>query len=254
MNSQENSGSNSESDSQASSDNTPLSTNPLTRTKKRSQSQCKKSFVWKYFDIVGMKDICKQREKLNKAKVKVIERDGLPSTSLVNLDVYSEDNKESGEVDNGSDIDLEEQSNLNTIANPIYKTINLTKDCPTILRNSDDRKDVEELIKVFEPFDQATEIFSGEKYPTLSVVYPIIKVLKFEFAVDPSLPLAEDDDTIEEYELNIIISEVSTQTSCSSDITSSTNRYFASIFDDNDNNDNDRPLDDKLDIYLDINK
>ncbi|CAG8827681.1 16399_t:CDS:1, partial [Dentiscutata erythropus] len=48
------------------------------------------------------------------------------------------------------------------------------------------------LIKIFEPFDHATEEFSAENYPTLSVVYPIIEVLKFKFAIDPNLPLIED--------------------------------------------------------------
>ncbi|RIB06288.1 hypothetical protein C2G38_2217488 [Gigaspora rosea] len=62
---------------------------------------------------------------------------------------------------------------------------------------------VEELIKVFEPFDQATEVFSSNKYPTLLVVYPIIEVLKFEFAVDLSLFLAKNVDPIEKYESNL---------------------------------------------------
>ncbi|CAG8530207.1 6765_t:CDS:2 [Cetraspora pellucida] len=104
---------------------------------------------------------------------------------------------------------------------------------------------VEELIKVFELFNQATEVFSDEKYSMLSIVYPIIEVLKFDFAIDPSLPFAKDDNFIEEY--------VFIQTYCSPDITS-TNHYFASIFDNNDNDENDRPLGNELDKYLNTNK
>ncbi|RIB08064.1 hypothetical protein C2G38_376823, partial [Gigaspora rosea] len=55
-----------------------------------------------------------------------------------------------------------------------------------------------------EQFDHATEAFSAEKYPTLSIIYPIIELLKFEFAVDPNLPLVDDDyDLNDEYESDI---------------------------------------------------
>ncbi|CAG8568002.1 3874_t:CDS:2, partial [Cetraspora pellucida] len=138
-------------------------------------------------------------------------------------------------------------------------------------------KDFEELVKIFEPFEIATEAFSAEKYPMLLVVYLIIKVLKSEFGKDLNLTLNEDDFD-EEYcsnssnskskevqkkywdepkyatirvcykELdNIIIDVLSVQSTASSGITSA-NHYFASIFDDKDDN---LLNDNELDKYLD---
>ncbi|CAG8834023.1 14326_t:CDS:2, partial [Cetraspora pellucida] len=156
-----------------------------------------------------------QQERLDKAQRMVMERDRLPISNLINNEFYFEE-EEDGEVNNGDNTDSEQLniSNINTTS----KTLRPIKDCPTrwnstyrswerllklkdaiiwleanlkISQHSDDKKD--ELVKIFEPFDQATEAFSAEKYPTLSVVYPIIEVLKSEFAADPNLTLIEED-------------------------------------------------------------
>ncbi|CAG8628245.1 23955_t:CDS:2 [Cetraspora pellucida] len=62
---------------------------------------------------------------------------------------------------------------------------------------SSKKKRVKELIKIFEPFNYTTEEFSAKNYLILSVVYPIIEVLKFKFAIDPNLPLIEDKSDID---------------------------------------------------------
>ena len=32
---------------------------------------------------------------------------------------------------------------------------------------------IEELVKILEPFDEATDILSGETYPTLGIIQPV---------------------------------------------------------------------------------
>ncbi|CAG8745671.1 16247_t:CDS:2, partial [Racocetra persica] len=62
---------------------------------------------------------------------------------------------------------------------------------------------VEELTKIFELFDQATEVFSGKKYPTLSVIYLVIKVLKSEFNLDLFI-----EPDIDEYDIIQVKQEI----------------------------------------------
>ena len=45
--------------------------------------------------------------------------------------------------------------------------------------------DLEDLIKLLEPFKNATEVLSGQKYPTLSCLGPILADLKEKIADDP---------------------------------------------------------------------
>ncbi|CAG8644939.1 16103_t:CDS:2, partial [Cetraspora pellucida] len=46
--------------------------------------------------------------------------------------------------------------------------------------------------------------FSAEKYSTISIIYLIIELLKFEFTVDPNLLLVDDDyDLNDKYESDI---------------------------------------------------
>ncbi|CAG8697499.1 12650_t:CDS:2, partial [Cetraspora pellucida] len=97
-----------------------------------------------------------------KAQIKVIERDILSSFNIINTKVCL--NEKNG-------------------------------------KEEDDEKLIEELVKTFEHFDQATETFSADRYPTLSVVYPIIELLKSKFVADPNLPLT-DDDLNEKYNNN----------------------------------------------------
>ncbi|CAG8759082.1 10968_t:CDS:2, partial [Cetraspora pellucida] len=59
---------------------------------------------------------------------------------------------------------------------------------------------VEELVKIFELFEIATEVFSAEKYPMLLVVYSIIEVLKSEFEKDPNSTLNKNNFDKEYYE------------------------------------------------------
>ncbi|CAG8756206.1 18170_t:CDS:2, partial [Dentiscutata erythropus] len=81
-----------------------------------------------------------------------MERDRLLSPNLINTESYFEE-EDPGEVNNGVSTDTE-QLNINVTSKPLH----LLKDCPTKL--------IEELVKIFELFDQATEAFSAEKYPT----------------------------------------------------------------------------------------
>ncbi|CAG8748983.1 14659_t:CDS:2 [Dentiscutata erythropus] len=68
----------------------------------------------------------KKKEKLEKVQIRVIERDKLPLSQLTNIESYLE-GKESGEIDDRNNTDLEQP----TIVNTISKTLYLIKDCPT---------------------------------------------------------------------------------------------------------------------------
>ena len=46
-----------------------------------------------------------------------------------------------------------------------------------LMPSTDEISTMEELVKILEHFYQATEIFSGELYPTIGVVYPILNRL-----------------------------------------------------------------------------
>ncbi|CAG8712171.1 3483_t:CDS:2, partial [Racocetra fulgida] len=108
-------------------------------------------------------------ENLKKAQLTVIERDSLPAS-----DIYSEAD-ESNEINDDS-----------------------KEHC---LPNENEWRLVKELINIFELFDETTKVFSTKKYPTLLIVYPIIKFLKFKFATDLNLSLIEAN--IEEYASDI---------------------------------------------------
>ncbi|CAG8606019.1 13226_t:CDS:2, partial [Dentiscutata erythropus] len=113
-----------------------------------------------------------QQERLEKAQIRVIERDILPSSSSVYAEAYTEvylDDKEVGEIDDG---------NCSTQWNSKYRFW-------------------ERLLKL-------KDAIIWLEYSTLSVIYPIIELLKFEFTVDPNLPLVDDNyDLNDEYESNI---------------------------------------------------
>ena len=50
------------------------------------------------------------------------------------------------------------------------------------------------LIKIFKPIEEATEWLGGQKYYTLSLMYPAIYTLKYDYISDISL---EDEESIE---------------------------------------------------------
>ncbi|CAG8614683.1 17052_t:CDS:2, partial [Cetraspora pellucida] len=141
----------------------------------------------------------------------VMERDKLPYSSSVHAETYVEvylKDEEVGEIDDGSNTESEKQLNINTTPKPLRPIKDYDrKDGQKLKRylpNEDEWKLIEELVKTFEQFDHAMETFSAEKYPTLSVVYLIIELLKFQFVVDPNLPLVNDVyDLDNEYESNI---------------------------------------------------
>ncbi|CAG8731125.1 25023_t:CDS:2 [Cetraspora pellucida] len=248
---------------------------------------------------------------------KVMERDRLPLPQSTNIKSYLE-NEEPGEIDNGNNTDLEQSLIINTVS----KVLHLIKDCPTRWNSEYHswkrllklKKLVEELIKIFEPFNHATEKFSAKNYSTLSVVYPIIEVLKFKFAIDLNLLLIEDSidkenksdiDSDNEYEnvtdlqeklnihsvvaqvnqsliatlldprlkkmhpwsnyicketirtcheeLNTIAGEILVQAIASPNMTLA-NQYFASIYDDDNEDNNSNLSTNELNKYLDINR
>ncbi|CAG8702673.1 2750_t:CDS:2, partial [Cetraspora pellucida] len=49
------------------------------------------------------------------------------------------------------------------------------------------------IVDALKPFEQATKFFSGSKYPTLSLMYPIIRELQNKF-IDFSLELSNDNE------------------------------------------------------------
>ncbi|CAG8740368.1 15474_t:CDS:2 [Cetraspora pellucida] len=93
-----------------------------------------------------------------------MKRDILTFSSLVHAESYAKvylNNKEVGEINDESNTESEKQLN----------------------------KLIEELVKTFKKFDHATEAFSAKKYSTILIIYPIIKLLKFEFAINLNPPL-----------------------------------------------------------------
>ncbi|CAG8727724.1 5373_t:CDS:2, partial [Dentiscutata erythropus] len=89
----------------------------------------------------------------------------------VNTEIYNEgEGKEPDKVDNGNSI---EQQSINLASH----TLRIVKDCPTCWNLK--YRAWKRLIKLKDAI--ATEVFSAEKYPTLSVIYPVVKVLKSEF-------------------------------------------------------------------------
>ncbi|CAG8847758.1 10164_t:CDS:1, partial [Racocetra persica] len=49
------------------------------------------------------------------------------------------------------------------------------------------------VVNILKPFEFATTLFSGSKYPTLSIMYPIIRELQNKF-MDVSLELSADNE------------------------------------------------------------
>jgi len=49
-------------------------------------------------------------------------------------------------------------------------------------------------VDLLEPFDNATTYFSGTSYATLSIIYPLIQVLKFKYAYES---FENDDNNLE---------------------------------------------------------
>jgi hypothetical protein len=54
-----------------------------------------------------------------------------------------------------------------------------------------------QLIKVFKPIEEATEWLGGQKYCTLSLIYPTIQALKYDYISDEDLGIEETMDTDE---------------------------------------------------------
>ncbi|CAG8624338.1 12956_t:CDS:2 [Racocetra fulgida] len=74
-------------------------------------------------------DSPKQQKRLEKAQIRVIERDILLSFSPVYTKAYAEvyfDNKEVGKIDDGGNTELEKLLNINITPKPLC----LIKDCP----------------------------------------------------------------------------------------------------------------------------
>jgi hypothetical protein len=55
---------------------------------------------------------------------------------------------------------------------------------------------LKQIVDLLGPFDDATTYFSGTSYATLSIIYPLIQVLKFKYAYEED----ENEDNEDENE------------------------------------------------------
>jgi hypothetical protein len=53
---------------------------------------------------------------------------------------------------------------------------------------------LDELINLFTPIENATEFLGGQKYCTLSLIFPTIQALKFDYIPDSSIQVLEQSD------------------------------------------------------------
>ena len=53
---------------------------------------------------------------------------------------------------------------------------------------------LEKLIELFKPIEDATEFLGGQKYCTLSLIYPTIQALKYSYANDKNQDDSENSD------------------------------------------------------------
>ena len=53
---------------------------------------------------------------------------------------------------------------------------------------------LDKLIEILIPIERATEFLGGQKYCTLSLIFPTIQTLKFEYTPDPNIALIERND------------------------------------------------------------
>ena len=53
---------------------------------------------------------------------------------------------------------------------------------------------LKQIVDLLGPFDDATTYFSGTSYATLSIIYPLIQVLKFKYAYEDGEDENEDDE------------------------------------------------------------
>ncbi|CAG8777646.1 8671_t:CDS:2, partial [Dentiscutata erythropus] len=100
------------------------------------------------------------------------ERNHLPISKSVDTEIYSEG---------------EEPSKLKIVL--LIGIRNIDHEKNNKIKGYNRMKLVKELTKIFEPFNQATEAFSAERYPTLSIMYLVVKVLKseFNFGIEPDI-------------------------------------------------------------------
>jgi hypothetical protein len=60
--------------------------------------------------------------------------------------------------------------------------------------NDDEWNFLDKLIELLIPIERATEFLGGQKYCTLSLIFPTIQSLKFEYTPDPNISILERND------------------------------------------------------------
>jgi hypothetical protein len=63
--------------------------------------------------------------------------------------------------------------------------------------NDNEWKLLDELIRLLIPIESATEFLGGQKYSTLSLIFPTIQTLKYEYA--PDLHDENDDGNVYDF-------------------------------------------------------
>ncbi|CAG8618837.1 23564_t:CDS:2 [Dentiscutata erythropus] len=124
-----------------------------------------------------------------------MKRDKIPPSESTNVG-FNYKNKNS---DNENTINLEHP--IIVQLDRIQKDKKDGKKLKHCLPSEDEWKLIEKLVKIFEPFDQATKAFSTKKFSTLLIVYPTIEFLKLEFITNLDSTLTED--IFLEFELNM---------------------------------------------------
>ncbi|CAG8670792.1 4717_t:CDS:2, partial [Racocetra fulgida] len=208
------------------------------------------SYTKKIRKLVHFFDSPKQQERLEKAQMKVIERDNLPLPSLVNTEFYFEE-KEAGEINDG-DTDSE-LSNINPTSKPLHPNLTLNEDdfdkeyCSD---SSDSESKEVQVVKTCDIQSIIAQKYWGEPKNTDLLATLLDPRLKKMRALSNYFKNEAISACCEKLD-NIIIDVTPIQSTASSGITSA-NRYFASIFDDKD--DDNLLNDNELDKYLDTDK
>ena len=60
-----------------------------------------------------------------------------------------------------------------------------------LMLNNNEWNLLDKLIELLIPIERATEFLGGQKYCTLSLIFPIIQTLKFEYTPDPNIAMPE---------------------------------------------------------------
>ncbi|CAG8491533.1 9204_t:CDS:2 [Racocetra fulgida] len=172
-----------------------INKNGISLPRKRQKKHKRTAEVWKYFELEGSCAICQEND------FKIIRFNELSS---IEMDQEVGSGEEDEETSEATIKILHAITWLSSIL-PLKKGIDNKKDSQILSQRllKDYEWDLlEKIIMVLKPFEHATTLFSGSKYPTLSLMYPIIQKLQnqfmdYEFELNNIETSNNDDDDYE---------------------------------------------------------